>query len=67
MILNMTTHMGMTSVAEGIESPDQIVALRQLGCDIAQGNLLSPPLEVEVINRRFGVDKEKGTQLVGTP
>jgi diguanylate cyclase (GGDEF)-like protein/PAS domain S-box-containing protein len=66
MILHMTAGLGVTSVAEGIERPEQIVVLRRLGCDIGQGNLLSPPLEVDVVHRRFGVDNESGTHLVGT-
>ena len=56
MILQMTSSMGLTSVAEGIERPDQITALRQFGCDIGQGYLLSRPLEVDRIRERFGVD-----------
>ena len=56
MILQMTSSMGVTSVAEGIERPDQITALRQFGCDIGQGYLLSRPLEVDRIRERFGVD-----------
>lgn len=60
MILQMTSSLGVTSVAEGIERPAQIIALRQLGCDIGQGYLLSRPLELDVVHDRFGVD------LVGT-
>ncbi|MEP4650859.1 MAG: EAL domain-containing protein, partial [Ilumatobacter sp.] len=56
MILQMTTSMGVTSVAEGIERPAQITALQQFGCDMGQGFLLSRPLEVDVVRRRFGVD-----------
>jgi diguanylate cyclase (GGDEF)-like protein/PAS domain S-box-containing protein len=36
--------MGMSAVAEGVETPEQLGLLRQLGCDFAQGYLLSPPL-----------------------
>ncbi|MFK7918348.1 MAG: putative bifunctional diguanylate cyclase/phosphodiesterase [Ilumatobacter sp.] len=56
MILQMTSSMGVTSVAEGIERPGQISALQQFGCDIGQGYLLSRPLELDVIRERFGVD-----------
>ncbi len=56
MILQMTSSMGVTSVAEGIERPAQITALQQFGCDIGQGFLLSRPLEVDVVRRRFGID-----------
>ncbi len=56
MILQMTSSLGVISVAEGIERPGQITALRQFECDLGQGFLLSRPLEVAVIRERFGVD-----------
>ena len=61
MILQMTSSMGVTSVAEGIERPEQLAALRHFGCDVGQGYLLSRPLELDAIRQRFGVD------LVSTP
>ena len=45
MILQMTSALGVTSVAEGIERPAQLNELRSLGCDIGQGYLLSRPME----------------------
>ena len=45
MILQMTTALEVTSVAEGIERPAQLRELRALGCDIGQGYLLSRPME----------------------
>jgi diguanylate cyclase (GGDEF)-like protein/PAS domain S-box-containing protein len=56
MILQMTSSMGVTSVAEGIERPEQLAALRQFGCDVGQGYLLSRPLELDAVHQRFGVD-----------
>ncbi|MGA7672170.1 MAG: PAS domain S-box protein [Nitrolancea sp.] len=41
--------MSMQIIGEGIESAKQLEILRQLGCDIAQGFLLSPPLAPEQI------------------
>ena len=41
MILQMTSSLDVTSVAEGIERPEQLAELRRLGCDIGQGYLLS--------------------------
>jgi EAL domain-containing protein (putative c-di-GMP-specific phosphodiesterase class I) len=55
MILQMTAALGVTSVAEGIENPDQLRVLRSLGCDIGQGYLLSHPLEATDLAARFGV------------
>ncbi len=39
--------MGMTVVAEGIETVEQLEYLRELKCDIAQGFLFSKPLPVK--------------------
>lgn len=36
--------MGLSVVAEGVEEPESWNLLRQLGCDFAQGYLISPPL-----------------------
>jgi diguanylate cyclase (GGDEF)-like protein len=37
--------MGMTVVAEGVETAEQLAAVRAAGCDLAQGNLLAHPLD----------------------
>jgi EAL domain-containing protein (putative c-di-GMP-specific phosphodiesterase class I) len=37
--------LGIETVAEGIESIDQLASLRQEGCDAGQGYLFSRPLE----------------------
>lgn len=59
MILQMSATLEITTVAEGIERPSQLDALRQFGCDIGQGFLLSRPLEVSVLHERFGISDEQ--------
>jgi len=54
MILQMTVGLDVTSVAEGIERPAQLAELRELGCDLGQGYLLSPPIESDMLAARFG-------------
>jgi diguanylate cyclase (GGDEF)-like protein len=44
-ILDMARAMGITAVAEGVQTPRQADRLRELGCDLAQGHLLARPLE----------------------
>ena len=39
--------LGMSVLAEGVETRDQLEFLRQNGCDGIQGYLLSPPLPPE--------------------
>jgi diguanylate cyclase (GGDEF)-like protein/PAS domain S-box-containing protein len=58
MILQLTAGLGVISVAEGIERPSQLRALREFGCDIGQGHLLSGPLEAEELECRFGVARD---------
>jgi EAL domain-containing protein (putative c-di-GMP-specific phosphodiesterase class I) len=39
--------LGLTATAEGVETIEQLRMVRELGCDVAQGFLISPPLEPE--------------------
>jgi diguanylate cyclase (GGDEF)-like protein len=41
--------MGLSVVAEGVEEPEAWNLLRQLGCDYAQGYLISPPIAAKDI------------------
>ncbi|MEV6488453.1 bifunctional diguanylate cyclase/phosphodiesterase [Actinoplanes sp. NPDC051633] len=43
-IVRLGQSLGMQTVAEGIEDGAQLAALREMGCDFAQGYLLSRPL-----------------------
>jgi EAL domain-containing protein (putative c-di-GMP-specific phosphodiesterase class I) len=40
----LTTALGLTTVAEGVETPAQLQALRDAGCDACQGYLLGAPM-----------------------
>ncbi|HEV8630593.1 MAG TPA: EAL domain-containing protein [Thermoanaerobaculia bacterium] len=58
-IVTLGKGLGMWVLGEGVETPAQLSALARLGCDLAQGNLLSPPLpaadaEAVVRQGRFG-------------
>jgi diguanylate cyclase (GGDEF)-like protein/PAS domain S-box-containing protein len=43
-IIGLARSLGMETIAEGVESADQLDVLEELGCDSAQGFLFSPPL-----------------------
>jgi len=43
-IIGLGHSLGLTTVAEGIETPDQTDMLLRLGCDIGQGWLYGPPV-----------------------
>jgi diguanylate cyclase (GGDEF)-like protein/PAS domain S-box-containing protein len=42
-LVALTTRLGIMAVAEGIERPQQLMALRELGCRFGQGFLLGRP------------------------
>ena len=43
-IIGIARQLGLPTVAEGIETPAQMAALRTMGCDVGQGFLFSHPL-----------------------
>ena len=43
-IIDVAEGLGLQTIAEGVETPAQLAALRTLGCDMAQGYLLARPL-----------------------
>lgn len=48
-IIDMAHALGIATVAEGVETPAQLTRLRDLGCDIVQGFLMSPPLHTTLV------------------
>jgi len=48
-VISMAQRSGMTTVAEGIESAEQLVALESLRCDLGQGYLLGRPGPPEAV------------------
>jgi EAL domain-containing protein (putative c-di-GMP-specific phosphodiesterase class I) len=44
-ITELARGLGIFSTAEGIETVEQLRALNELGCDLAQGYLVSPPID----------------------
>ncbi|WP_016952277.1 bifunctional diguanylate cyclase/phosphodiesterase [Anabaena sp. PCC 7108] len=48
-IIALSNQLGLAVVAEGIETPQQLQWLQQLGCELGQGYLFSPPLASQEI------------------
>jgi EAL domain-containing protein (putative c-di-GMP-specific phosphodiesterase class I) len=44
---SLAAQLGLSVVAEGVETYEQFAELARLGCDVAQGYLLSPPVPLE--------------------
>ena len=47
--VDLARHLGMEVVAEGVESQEALDELRALGCHLAQGFAISPPLGAEAL------------------
>jgi diguanylate cyclase (GGDEF)-like protein/PAS domain S-box-containing protein len=48
-VINLSHALGFTAVAEGVETPEQVVVLQSLGCDRAQGYYWSEPVPADQI------------------
>lgn len=52
-IIEIANLLHLKTVAEGVETQEQLEALREMGCDIAQGYLLSKPLPVSEFTEKY--------------
>ena len=52
-VVSLARALRLSVVAEGVERADQLQQLRWLGCGLAQGFFLAPPLEAEALTQRF--------------
>jgi diguanylate cyclase (GGDEF)-like protein/PAS domain S-box-containing protein len=52
-IVALARSLGVRVVGEGVESHEQLAALHALGCDFAQGYLISPPLPADEFAESF--------------
>ena len=48
-IIELAHALGLTATAEGVETIEQLRLVRELGCDIVQGYLISQPLSPEAL------------------
>ena len=44
-LADLAHRLGLVATAEGVETVDQLRAVRELGCDVVQGFLVAPPLD----------------------
>jgi EAL domain-containing protein (putative c-di-GMP-specific phosphodiesterase class I) len=49
-IIDLARGLALTTTAEGVETVDQLRTIAALGCDLAQGYLVAPPLEPELLS-----------------
>jgi diguanylate cyclase (GGDEF)-like protein/PAS domain S-box-containing protein len=53
-MIQLAHSLGKTTVAEGVETEEQLARLRTLGCDAVQGYLLGRPAAADVIEQLLG-------------
>jgi len=44
-VADLAHGLGLTATAEGVETIEQLRLVKDLGCDLAQGYFISPPLK----------------------
>jgi diguanylate cyclase (GGDEF)-like protein/PAS domain S-box-containing protein len=54
-VINLGHSLGLSVVAEGVETPLQLTRLRELGCDRGQGYLLGRPRPAELIEAEYSL------------
>lgn len=52
--IELAHRLGLRVVAEGVEAPEALNCLTEMGCDVAQGYLISRPVPLEDITRFLG-------------
>jgi EAL domain-containing protein (putative c-di-GMP-specific phosphodiesterase class I) len=51
----------MTTVAEGVETEEQLLIVRATGCDAVQGHFFSPPMAISQLRRYLEDQRAKLT------
>jgi diguanylate cyclase len=63
-VIDLASALGISSVAEGVETKDQLAGLRTLGCQVGQGFYFSHPLRAEefdeLLTRQFARNGRPG-------
>ena len=48
-VVNLAHSLGLEAIAVGVETEDELAALREMGCDSAQGLLFGAPADPDEI------------------
>lgn len=57
LIVTLAHSLGMDVVAEGVETPEQLDKMRELGCNFVQGYLFSHPVDSQAASQFFGEEQ----------
>ena len=50
-VVGLAHQLGLTALAEGVETDEQMAVVRRLGCDLVQGYLLGRPMPADEVDR----------------
>jgi EAL domain-containing protein (putative c-di-GMP-specific phosphodiesterase class I) len=62
-VVNLAHELGLTTVAEGVESSETASRLREYGCDVGQGYFFSPPLSADGVAELLGQNYSAGNSF----
>jgi len=66
-VIDLAHGLGLSATAEGVETPEQLAMLRDMGCDTAQGFLIAQPLKAEELVAWNSRHKRRWKLLVNPP
>lgn len=64
-IADLAHGLGLTATAEGVETVEQLRIVHELGCDLVQGYLISPPLPPEKLKRWRDEFRQRWPAMLG--
>jgi EAL domain-containing protein (putative c-di-GMP-specific phosphodiesterase class I) len=62
-VIDLSGALGLLTIAEGVETSDQLELLVHLGCDGAQGHLFASPMPAEEFADRLGAHRSEAAWL----
>jgi diguanylate cyclase (GGDEF)-like protein len=65
-IVNLSNTLGLVTVAEGIETADQLTVLREIGCRLGQGYHLARPMPPAALRDRAAASVINGSPALGS-
>jgi CheY-like chemotaxis protein len=66
-LIDLAHAFGLTTVAEGVETPEQLAQLHSLGCELAQGFWLGRPMPADEATRWMQTERRRAGAEAGRP